>query len=91
MVFSLSLFVGTVLLIVAVVVYILYFIHDPYPCLPDSIPWVGTRNEFLAKMRARIRVLTQGWQFLLEGYSKVCSPNSMYSDDLLIFVFSTIA
>lgn len=70
MAFSHSLYVGMMLLIVVMAACISYFIQDPYPRLPDSIPWVGIHNELFAKMRARIRVLTQGWQFLLEGYSK---------------------
>ncbi|OCL01466.1 cytochrome P450 [Glonium stellatum] len=47
-----------------------YYIRDTYPRLPDSIPWAGTRKELFAKLRARIRALTQGFQVLLEGYSK---------------------
>lgn len=73
MAFSLSLYAGMMLLIVVMAASISSFIQDPYPRLPDSIPWVGIRNELFAKMRARIRVLTQGWQLLLEGYFKVCT------------------
>ncbi|TKA66212.1 hypothetical protein B0A49_07508 [Cryomyces minteri] len=54
-------------------ILLLYFIHCRLTAkrwLPNTIPWIGLRNEFFAKTRACMRDMRHGKEHLAEGYAK---------------------
>lgn len=56
--------------LIATCVYLLGFLAAAYR-LPDTLPWVGRRDEIFAKMRACMREFTVGDRTLVDGYSQV--------------------
>ncbi len=61
-------------IILPIITFGLYALHRKLTAkraLPESIPWVGLRDEWFPRLRANLRDMKAGKQNIVEGYMKV--------------------
>lgn len=61
-------------IILSIITFGLYALHRKLTAkraIPESIPWVGLRDEWFPRYRANLRDMKAGRQNMIEGYIKV--------------------